>query len=399
MMAPHPFYQERGTPIAVDLLLKSLSGAGHKVDVITFPEGQDRNYPGVTYHRVKPIGRIDGVRPGFSLKKLYLDLFVFLKFFSLMLKKRYDLVHAVEESVYFAMMICPFYRTPYIYDMDSSMVTQLIDKAPTLKKIERFLRFIESLPARYAKVVVPCCDALADDVAPYRIANHKPTITLKDISLLDKSQVEPSSGLNIQQHIASGRLSEGNSSATSGEQSRAQKVLMYIGNLESYQGIDLMIEGFAVAASKLNNIALVVVGGEQEHIEIYRAKAVDLNVADSVFFLGKQPVTDLYALMLQSDVLLSPRTQGINTPMKVYSYLDSGVPVLATRLPTHTQVMTDDNTMLVEPDAKDFARGIQVLVKDSDLSERLTKNAAEFVCAEHSWASFDQSVKHIYSLL
>jgi len=398
MMAPHPFYQERGTPIAVDLLLKSLSQAGHKVDVITFPEGEDRLYPGINYHRVKPLGRVEGVRPGFSLKKIYLDIFVFLKFFSLMFRNRYDVVHAVEESVYMAMLVCPLYRIPYIYDMDSSMVTQLLDKAPVLGKVEGLLRFIESLPARYATVVVPCCDALVEDVKPYRVGKDKPTIALKDISLLDKSQKIPSSGINVQQYVSRGPVAGRDELGQSDKVTVSKKVLMYIGNLESYQGIDLMIEGFADACSKLSNLALVIVGGEQQHIDTYRLKSEALGVGGQVYFLGKQPVSDLYALMLQSDILLSPRTQGINTPMKVYSYLDSGVPVLATRLPTHTQVMTDKNTMLVEPSAASFGQGVQALVSDSELCLSLTNNAAEFVRKEHSWASFDQSVNYIYSL-
>ncbi len=397
MMAPHPFYQERGTPIAVDLLLKSLSGAGHEVDVITFPEGEDRNYPGVTYHRVKPFRKLTGIRPGFSLKKLYVDVFVLLKFLRLMFNNRYALVHAVEESVYFAMLVCPFYRTPYLYDMDSSMVTQLIDKAPVLRKIEPALRYIESLPTRYAKIVVPCCDALAKDVEPFRLARHKTTITLKDISLLDKSQIKPSSGIYIQQYIShcSHNHSVRNPDAP---EMQPQKILMYIGNLESYQGIDLMLEGFAKACCELGNIALVIVGGEDQHIEAYKIKAAGLGITPSVFFLGKQPVTDLYALMLQADVLLSPRTQGLNTPMKVYSYLDSGVPVLATRLPTHTQVMSDETTMLVEPDAPSFARGIAVLINDHTSSQILAKQAEAFVREHHSWAAFDQTVKRIYGL-
>lgn len=393
MMAPHPFYQERGTPIAIDLLLKSLSQAGHTVDLITFPEGEDKLYPGIRYHRVKPIGRIEGVRPGFSIKKLYLDLFIFLKFLSLMFQHRYDVVHAVEESVYMAMLICPLFRTPYIYDMDSSMTTQLLDKSPVLRNIEGLLRFIESLPARYAKVVVPCCDALADDVKLYRLSKDKPTIALKDISLLDKSQETPSSGINIQQYIA--RLSQ-NESVREGDSDH--KVLMYIGNLESYQGIDLMLEGFAQAYSELSNIALVVVGGEDQHIKAYQTRAAELGVASSVFFLGKQPVADLYALMRQADVLLSPRTQGVNTPMKVYSYLDSGVPVLATRLPTHTQVMSNANTMLVEPDALSFARGVKALINDHGRSQVLIKNAEDFVREFHSWTAFDETVKRIYAL-
>ena len=66
MLAPHPFYQERGTPIAVDLLLTALSKRNAQIDVITFHEGQDRFYPHVTLHRIPRLPFIKGVRPGFS---------------------------------------------------------------------------------------------------------------------------------------------------------------------------------------------------------------------------------------------------------------------------------------------------------------------------------------------
>jgi len=385
MMAPVPFYQERGTPIAIDLLLKSLSEQGHQVDVITYPEGVDRDYDGVSYFRVKPFGEITGVRPGFSLKKIYLDLFVLVTFIRLFFSKKYDVVHAVEESVFMAMVISPLKRIPYIYDMDSSMVTQLLDKAPSLKFLETILRFIESLPARFATVVVPCCDALSQDVARYRGKKNKATLVLKDISLLDKSRTDASSGLDVR-GLVSG-------------QGEPKKVLMYIGNLESYQGIDLMIDGFAEACKTLDNIALVVVGGEDQDIDFYKKSAKDLGVAESTFFLGKQPVSDLYALMFQSDILLSPRTQGANTPMKVYSYLDSNVPVIATRLPTHTQVMSDENTLLVDADDKSFAKGVVRLVEEPSLGLKLTQNAAELIEREHSWSSFDNAVKNIYSVV
>ena len=77
MLAPHPFYQERGTPIAVDLLIRALSERGYQIDLLTFNEGSDVDYPGLTIHRVKPFPLICNVRPGFSIKKLLLDILVF----------------------------------------------------------------------------------------------------------------------------------------------------------------------------------------------------------------------------------------------------------------------------------------------------------------------------------
>ena len=386
LLAPHPFYQERGTPIAVDLLLKSLSSSGHQIDLITFHEGKDRYYDSVKTHRIKPFGKVADIRPGFSAKKIYSDVFVFFKFLTLLIRNRYDVVHAVEESAFMAMLVCPIFRTPFIYDMDSSMATQVIDKFRFVRKAEALLRALESLPARAAKVVVPCCDALERDVSTYRDPRKKPTVVLKDISLLDKSSSIPSSGINLKERI-------GESPETCG------RILMYIGNLESYQGIDLLLEGFTKATHTSERLSLVIVGGEIEDIEKYRNKSIHLGVENKVYFLGKQPVSDLYALMRQADILMSPRTQGVNTPMKVYSYLDSNIPVLATRLPTHTQVMTDEHACLVEASAAGIAEGIEHLVKNPELCQKLAKNAQDLIEAEHSFCAFHKKVQQIYTLI
>ena len=44
---------------------------------------------------------------------------------------------------------------------------------------------------------------------------------------------------------------------------------------------------------------------------------------------------------MTEDVLASPRRHGQNTPFKVFTYLASGKPLVATRIPTHTQLLDD----------------------------------------------------------
>ena len=128
ILAPHPFYQPRGTPIAVDLLLRAWSERGDEVDVLTFHEGSDRVYEGIRIYRIKPLVTIQGVRPGFSGKKLLCDFHMFLKFVSLMRKEDYDLVHAVEESAFMALAVYPLASKPFVYDIDSSITTQIVNK-------------------------------------------------------------------------------------------------------------------------------------------------------------------------------------------------------------------------------------------------------------------------------
>jgi len=381
IVAPHPFYQERGTPIAVELLIRALTERKYKIDLLTFNEGSDVTYPGLTIHRVKPFPNIKNVRPGFSGKKLLLDILVFFKLIALMFRNRYQVVHAVEESAFMALVLCPLFRTPYIYDMDSSMVTQVLDKISFLRPVEGFLRWLESLPMRYADLVIPVCDSLADEAAKYRTGGIH---ILKDVSL---------AGLGVE--------SENQASVIDIRVTYQIKgmILLYIGNLESYQGIDLMLDAFAIHYPDNTDARMIIIGGEQEHIVQYQNKCTQLAIQDAVVFMGKQPVAHINQYMSQADIMLSPRTQGVNTPMKVYSYLDSGVAVLATDLPTHTQVADSTTACLTAPSAEAYAEGMKALSMNGELRMKLAKNAKALIAREHSYAVFCSKLYAIYDAL
>jgi len=134
------------------------------------------------------------------------------------------------------------------------------------------------------------------------------------------------------------------------------------------------------------------VGGDPASIERYRRQAGD----DRVQFVGPRPVSELGTWLRQATVLVSPRVQGSNTPMKLYSYLDSGRPVLATRLPTHTQVLDDDVALLVEPEPEAMARGLARLLRDEVLRERLAANARQLAQRELTPEAFRRKLLAFY---
>jgi glycosyltransferase involved in cell wall biosynthesis len=378
LLAPHPFYQERGTPIAVDLLARALSERGDRVDILTFHEGLPRNYEHVRIYRIRPFIKVRNIGPGFSFKKLYCDIHLFFRFAIHIRQKQYDLVHAVEESAFMAMMVCRLAGMPFIYDMDSSITTQLVNKMKFLRPVTGFLHWMESLPVRSAIVVVPVCEALANDAL--QMGARRITV-LKDIALtgLNGDKKKNSQALSLREKLGADR-----------------KIAMYIGNLESYQGVDLMLESFALVQEHIQGADLVVIGGRERDMRKYLAFADKLGIGDSVHFLGPKPVEDLGLYMSQADILISPRIEGQNTPMKVYSYLASGVPVLATDLPTHTQVVDSSIAMLAPPEKHAFAAAMIQLIEDEALCVRLAREAGRYIEHEHSYQSFRSVLHNLY---
>ncbi len=376
VVAPHPFYQERGTPIAVDLLLRALSERDAQVDLLTFHEGQDRSYPGLTIHRCRPWFRVTAVPPGFSGKKLACDAALFFRFVRLLRSGRYDVVHAVEEAGMMASVLCPLFSVPYVYDMDSLISRQIVDKYPKLRILQGLMAALESLPMRHARVVVPMCDALATTASRYRADGIE---VLRDVSLAMPADPAAEGGEALRESLGV-----------------RGPIVMYVGNLEPYQGITLLLESVARALSGGDDMDLVVIGGSEADIEHHRSTAATLKIAARVHLLGPRPLSGLGYYLRQADVLVSPRTQGVNTPMKIYSYMDSGVPILATRLATHTQVLDDDTAALAAPEAAALAAQLGRLLRDGELRERLAAAAKSRVHREHSYESFRETVNRIY---
>lgn len=376
-LAPHPFYQDRGTPINTSLVLKILSEQKHHVDVVTFPEGKDIYYENVKIHRTLKIPFLTNIRPGFSCKKLVYDFLMLIKVIQLASAQKYDLVQAVEESVFIALLLKVIFKTPYVYDMDSSIAQQMVEQISWLAPVDFILNGFEKIAIKNAKAVVPVCHAIADDIAKYR---PEKVAVLPDISLLGDQVGEVHEDIRQELGIKN-------------------KMLMYVGNLETYQGIDLLLESFAVALDKTDKIDLVIIGGDAVGIAKYQAKAEQLGISQKVHFMGSRPAQNLRGYLSQADILVSPRIKGKNTPMKIYSYLDSGKAVLATDLLTHTQVLNDEISMLAQPTPTEFSQGIIALANNPNLCTKLGMAGKALIQEKHSYNAFRKIVKNLYDWL
>jgi glycosyltransferase involved in cell wall biosynthesis len=116
-----------------------------------------------------------------------------------------------------------------------------------------------------------------------------------------------------------------------------------------------------------------------------------------VSFAGTRPPSELPVFLALADVLCSPRVKGENTPFKLYSYLASGKPIVATRIATHTQLLDDSLAFLVEPSAEGVASGLrQALLQTDDARARAERGLA-LVDREYSAERYREKVAHAYA--
>lgn len=157
------------------------------------------------------------------------------------------------------------------------------------------------------------------------------------------------------------------------------KVAMYIGRLDGWKGVETLLE-----ASKLldDEVVVAIVGGEAAQIE-------RLSLAyPGVRFLGARPYRELADTMAAADVLVLPNTGNdeisvkFTSPLKLFAYMASGVPLVASDLPSIREVLDEDAAIFFPPDD---ATGLAQSVRHALQSDQTRARRALALVDSYTW--------------
>jgi glycosyltransferase involved in cell wall biosynthesis len=122
-------------------------------------------------------------------------------------------------------------------------------------------------------------------------------------------------------------------------------------------------------------------------------------VRGEVLFTGTLPVDEANQYLALADILVSPRIEGTSVPLKIYTYLKIGKPILATNLGAHTLVLDANTALLVEPTLEGFVDGLKRLIEDEGLRSRLGVNSRKLAEEKYSEAGYLKKLEDIYLAL
>ena len=349
LIAPQPFFLTRGTPINVRAMATILAEAGYAVDLLVYPMGEEVVLPGVSVIRTLRVPFVRSVPIGPSWKKLIFDPLLFLHGLYLLTSRRYSVIHGIEEGGCIAWVLSALFRVPFVYDMDSCMAEQL-ESAGVLRFafLKRLFVSLEKHVIGRASAVLTVCRALSRKVELFGFGAR--------VHQIEDFPYPPSLVSNAEGVRA---LEE--------EFGQLAPTVLYTGNIESYQGIDLLLEAFAefylrsVERDKSFTARLMIVGGGEVSdpaLRSYARRAEELGISNQVVFTGSRPATEMGNFQQFADVLVSPRIEGENTPLKLYSYMAAGKPIVATHILSHTQVLSEQSAYLAAPNVSAFASAI-----------------------------------------
>ena len=357
MLAPEPVYTPRGSPIATVNRCRALTALGLQVDLVTYPMGQDVAMPGLRFVRTPGLPGLHQVKIGPSLAKLPLDALLLWTAARQLRRCRYDVIHTVEEAGVAGWLLHAIFRVPYVHDVHSDLTTVLGDYGFGRRNpLTLLARWLERRVLTGAEVIIVNFPGLVAGVtakAPGKavhVINCWPLGRRADPVLCDKLR---------------------------GEWGEDRPVILYTGSFEPYQGLPLLLEAMTLIQDSFPKALLVMVGGRPEQVAEVTQQAERLSLGDVVICTGERPSDEIPSYLAAADILVSPRRDGINTPLKIYDYLPAGRPIVATRTASHLQVLDDQCAALADSTPQAFAAALVAVLRDPALADRLSRAATK----------------------
>jgi glycosyltransferase involved in cell wall biosynthesis len=377
MLAPEPFFQPRGTPISTYFRIYALGKLGHRITLITYPLGQDTGLPALRTIRVPNLMGLRKVKIGPSLAKIPLDALLSAAAVIELAKHRYDLVYSHEEAAAVGIRLAQAWKMPHVYDMHSSLPQQLRNFEFTSSALlVSVFRAMEISVLKNSHAIIVICQDLLDQVKA--AGQGAKAVLLENFLDFPADPFSPAELAARKKEVSP----------------RGEKVVVYTGNFEPYQGIPLLLR----AAQKCGDGAVfLLVGGTGRSLDEMRALAGELGIRDRVVFVDKVPPSKVPFYVSLADVLVSPRLSGTNTPLKIYSFLKTGTPLVATNLYTHTQVLAPDQAVLADPDPEGFAAGITFALTSAEAKGRAAA-AKKRADAEYTEPAYLEKLSRVLEL-
>jgi len=184
-------------------------------------------------------------------------------------------------------------------------------------------------------------------------------------------------------------------------------VLLYIGTLADWQGLDVVVKSLPHILEK-HPVQLRIVGrGRSRQRKLLAKQIRKLGVDEHVVVEPAVPHHEVPALVAESDICVAPLglndrnvTQGA-CPIKVLEYMAAGRPLLASNMPIVRELVREDvDALLFSPnDPEDLARQVLMLLDDLELSKRLAESASQRALTKFTWHESQKKLLKVYGKL
>jgi glycosyltransferase involved in cell wall biosynthesis len=298
-----------------------------------------------------------------------------------------DVVHAHNppDTLFVVGAIHKLFGRKFVFDHHDLSAELYLSRYGTTTDdaVTRALRLLEKLSVRLADVVIATNESYrAIDIQRNGIDPRKVFVVRNGPNLARFRLVEPDARLR----------------------SMGATILGYVGAMNPQDGVDHLLRAVShlVHDLKRTDFYCVLIGDGDSRATL-ESQAVELKIADRVWFTGFIPQEDLLRYLSTADICLDPNPSSplndVSTWIKVMEYMALGKPIISFDL-KETRVSASDAALYVPPndDAK-FAEAIARLIDDPAARQRMGEYGWMRVQNQLGWHVTSQNLVNAYGRL
>ena len=377
MVAPTPFFSDRGCHVRIFEQARALKAMGCQVEVCTYHLGKDR--PGLVTHRTLRLPWYNKLSAGPSWHKLYIDGLLLLKTWAVARRFEPDVIHGhLHEGAAIGWLVGKLLGIPVVGDFQGSLSGEL--KAHQAIKgsgwlyhrVARYEGWIDHLP----QVAIASCDDVAREL--------RERFGVRDVVLAcdgaDTETFRPDVGVG----------------ALEGLVPPNSRTVVYLGVLSAYQGVDHLLEAIPQVVARVPRAYFLVMGYPDE--DRYLQKARDLGIVDHVCLPGRIDYDQAAQYLALGEVAVGPKLSETESNGKLYNYMACALPTVAFDTPPSREILGELGIYAPRGDRAALADAMVSLLQDPEGARQLGLKLRQRVVEQFSWQNTAQQLLHAYAL-
>jgi glycosyltransferase involved in cell wall biosynthesis len=174
-----------------------------------------------------------------------------------------------------------------------------------------------------------------------------------------------------------------------------ERVVVFVGVLTEYQGIDFLLEAVPLVLQEVPQIKFLIMGYPNE--QFYRHKAQALGIERWIYFTGKISYEELPRYLSLADVAVSPKISATEANVKLLNYMAMGLPTVVFDNPINREILGDVGIYAKMGDAESLAKALVGVLQNQEWAKQLGALSRKKAVDEHSWLRVGKRLGDIYN--
>lgn len=380
MIAPTPYFADRGCHVRIYEEARALTRLGHEVCIVTYHLGCDM--PGVRTIRIPHIPWYDKLEAGPSWHKPYLDILLLWKSLSEARSFRPHLIHAhLHEGVLIGSVLKRLLRIPLLFDYQGSLSGESLnhgffrESSPLVRLFKSLEQFIDH---RADLIITSSEKGRQELIHDWHIS---PEQVINLIDGVDTEVFRPYSREDARRELGI---------------SNDVKLVVFLGLFNRYQGVDLLLDVIAKIKTKAQDVQFLLMGFPEQ---AYQRRAREMGVDDIITFTGRVPYDRAPFFLSAGDLAVSPKLALTEANGKLFDYMACGLPTVVFDNPVNREILGDDGIYVDHGNSEAFAEAIVSTLHNDDRMSSLAVQVRNRAVLIHSWTARSEELDSVYRML